>query len=67
MAKLIINKDKCKGCLLCIRFCPKGCITVDTVLNAKGVTPVIFREDAGCSGCMMCALICPDVCIEIVK
>jgi len=67
MAKIIINQDKCKGCLLCVGVCPKGLISVDNKLNRKGVKPVRFKEGDECVGCMMCAIICPDCCIEVYK
>ncbi|MDD5730209.1 MAG: 4Fe-4S binding protein [Candidatus Omnitrophica bacterium] len=67
MAKITINRDKCKGCLLCISFCPKGAIVLDKDLNARGAKPVKFKGDSDCLGCMMCALICPDCCIEVEK
>ena len=67
MAKITIDKDKCKGCLLCISVCPKGLISVDEKLNRKGVKPVKYEESDECVGCMMCAVICPDCCIEVYK
>ncbi|MFA5118769.1 MAG: 4Fe-4S binding protein [Candidatus Omnitrophota bacterium] len=67
MAKITIDKNRCKGCLLCIRFCPKGSLLVDEDLNARGIRPVKFKDDAECLGCMMCALMCPDCCIEVFK
>jgi 2-oxoglutarate ferredoxin oxidoreductase subunit delta len=67
MAKIKINRNKCKGCLLCISFCPKGSIALDKKLNNKGVKPVKFKEGADCIGCSMCAVICPECCIEVYK
>jgi len=78
MAKITINQDKCKGCLLCISFCPKGLITIDKDLNRRGVKPVKLssrssalsesgKESKECLGCAMCAIICPDCCIEVYK
>jgi len=67
MAKITINKEKCKGCLLCIGVCPKGLISVDEKFNKRGVKPAKFKEGSVCAGCMMCAIICPDVCIEVYK
>ena len=37
MAKIRINKDKCKGCYLCIVNCPNNLIRVSDELNIKGV------------------------------
>ncbi|MGE5197959.1 MAG: ferredoxin family protein [Deltaproteobacteria bacterium] len=67
MPRIKIEKEKCKGCLLCISFCPKGAIALDKNFNRRGVRPVKFREGHACIGCAMCAVICPDCCIEVCK
>ncbi|PIP20172.1 MAG: hypothetical protein COX40_06275 [Candidatus Omnitrophica bacterium CG23_combo_of_CG06-09_8_20_14_all_40_11] len=83
MAKITIDRERCKGCLLCISFCPKGLISVDKGLNQRGAKPVKFslqanlneggiplkvgNETSECLGCAMCAIICPDCCIEVYK
>jgi len=74
MAKITIDKDRCKGCLLCISFCPKGLIKKSKQLNKRGVTSVEFsppkgggKQDLDCIGCALCAIICPDCCIEVYK
>ncbi|MFH0913506.1 MAG: 4Fe-4S dicluster domain-containing protein [Candidatus Omnitrophota bacterium] len=67
MAKIEINKDRCKGCMFCISFCPKGLIVADSGLNRLGVKPAKFKESAECLGCSLCAIICPDCCIEVFK
>ena len=67
MAKITINKQMCKGCLLCITFCPKGAIAKGTALNKRGLTPVEFSDGDNCVGCAMCAVICPECCIEVYK
>jgi len=68
MAKVNINKDRCKGCQFCIVYCPKGLLKKPTKLNKLGVHPVIFTgEDEACIGCGFCVIMCPDCCIEINK
>ena len=68
MAKIVINKEKCKGCFLCINFCPKKLIIKSKKLNKRGINYVEFlKEKNTCLGCAMCALICPDSCIEVYK
>lgn len=67
MAKIVIKRERCKGCLLCVSFCPKGYIYAEEKLNAKGALPAGFKEGAQCLGCLRCALVCPECCIEVYK
>ncbi|TRZ94874.1 4Fe-4S dicluster domain-containing protein [bacterium] len=67
MAKIIINSDKCKGCFLCVSFCPKGLIKKSAKLNKRGLNFAEFDACGECVGCMQCAVICPDCCIEVYK
>ncbi|MEW6102003.1 MAG: 4Fe-4S dicluster domain-containing protein [Candidatus Omnitrophota bacterium] len=67
MAGIKINKDRCKGCQLCLIFCPKGFITLEAKLNKKGLKTAKFKEGSECSACCMCAMICPECCIEVWK
>lgn len=68
MARIKIDKDKCKGCILCISACPRGLIVKSKKLNKRGLHAVEMRNPRGkCTGCAMCAIICPDVCIEVYR
>ena len=67
MPRIKVDTEKCKGCLLCVSFCPKGFIVVDKGMNRRGVKPARFKENSECLGCAMCAIICPDCCIEVYK
>lgn len=66
MAKIKINKHRCKGCYLCIANCPNGLIKVSDEMNIKGVKPVRF-SGGKCTGCAMCAVICSDRVIMVYK
>lgn len=67
MAKIEINKERCKGCLLCANFCPKKIIIASSVLNSKGYYPAEQTEPEKCIGCAVCARMCPDVAITVYK
>ena len=79
MARIEINKDRCKGCYLCIVNCPNSLIKIGSELNAKGVKPAVFSEGKPvhdksasgkpdkCTGCAMCAMICPEFIIKVYK
>ena len=69
MAKYTVNfdGDKCKGCELCLEFCPKGIIIMSPHVNSKGYSPAAIERQDECIGCRSCALVCPDGAIEIFK
>ncbi|MFA5090286.1 MAG: 4Fe-4S dicluster domain-containing protein [Candidatus Omnitrophota bacterium] len=67
MPKITVDKEKCKGCLLCIKFCPRGLIKISAQFNKRGVRHVELKEGGDCLGCALCAIICPDACIEVYK
>lgn len=54
-----INQDWCKGCGICVRFCPKHVLELDAHDKACAVRP----EDCIC--CRMCEMRCPDLSITI--
>lgn len=61
-----IRKDSCKGCKLCISFCPKGVLIISKKINSRGVRYPTYEDDSNCSRCGICYLMCPDVAIEII-
>ncbi|MBW1999957.1 MAG: 4Fe-4S binding protein [Deltaproteobacteria bacterium] len=71
--KIVINRELCKGCHICVHFCPQELIVPSDKLNKKGYHPAEFigaggkEEDKHCTGCTICALVCPDVAIEVYR
>ena len=69
MAKVFqvtIDKNRCKGCELCITVCPTKILKLDTTrVNSRGYFPAIIYNLAECSGCGSCAKICPDSVITV--
>lgn len=55
----IINRDWCKGCGICVAFCPKDVLEMDAEEKAFAAR----AEDCIC--CMMCELRCPDLAVEV--
>ena len=62
-----IDQEICKGCEICMFFCPKGAISVSDKLNAGGYLPAIFDNTSECTGCANCAVVCPEVAIEVYR
>jgi 2-oxoglutarate ferredoxin oxidoreductase subunit delta len=59
-AKLEINTEWCKGCGICVAFCPKQVWE----LNLKDKAEAVRAEN--CIACGLCALRCPDLAIEVL-
>ena len=59
LEELIINKEWCKGCGICISFCPKQVLELGTGDQAIVVRP----EDCIC--CRLCEIRCPDLAIDL--
>jgi 2-oxoglutarate ferredoxin oxidoreductase subunit delta len=62
-----ISQELCKGCALCVSFCPKQLISTSDKLNASGYLPAVFKDNGECTGCAVCALVCPEVAIEVYR
>lgn len=68
MAKVTIIDERCKGCGLCVRACPKKIMRLSTTrLNSKGYHPSEVFDMEACIACASCARTCPDCAIEIEK
>ncbi len=67
MAYIIIDKEACKGCALCIKACPKDVIAIAEESNKAGIFAATPVNNQKCIGCSMCAIMCPDCCITVHK
>jgi len=54
-----VNREFCKGCGICVAFCPKGVLELDDHEKAE----VKHLEE--CNACMLCELRCPDMAVEV--
>lgn len=65
--RLRIDRDRCKGCGLCVAFCPREVFTMSRALNKRGNHVVDVASESLCTGCRNCARVCPDVAIAIER
>jgi len=56
-----IYRAWCKGCGICVAFCPKEVLS----MNERGEPQVTSPER--CTGCTWCELRCPDFAISVKK
>lgn len=64
--KIYLIVERCKGCNLCIEFCPKEVLAESNAYNKKGYHPPELVEISGekeCVSCGYCSLICPEFAI----
>jgi 2-oxoglutarate ferredoxin oxidoreductase subunit delta len=54
-----INREWCKGCGICVAFCPKKVLEMDD--DGKAV----WAHPENCISCGLCELRCPDIAIEL--
>ncbi|MBW6462878.1 MAG: indolepyruvate ferredoxin oxidoreductase subunit alpha [Dethiobacteria bacterium] len=59
-ADLLINQDWCKGCGICIAFCPREALFLDEKGKAE-------KNNEKCTCCGICETFCPDFALTVVK
>ncbi|MEW5994454.1 MAG: ferredoxin family protein [Candidatus Zixiibacteriota bacterium] len=60
-----ISENLCKGCEICIEFCPTDVFRKSGKLNRKGYYLPIVAKVEECTGCRICDLLCPELAIVI--
>lgn len=62
-----IDVERCKGCGLCVKFCPQGALEMSPERNSKGYEPAHLVHPELCNGCALCAQMCTDVAITVYR
>ncbi len=65
MATVLVEKDRCKGCGLCVHACPSHVLEMSHEINAKGYFFPVVQHPDDCNACRHCALVCPDVAVQV--
>ena len=55
-----VDLKRCKGCSLCVAFCPKQ------VFEKNSMGKPIVKAPENCIGCRMCEYRCPDYALFVV-
>jgi 2-oxoglutarate ferredoxin oxidoreductase subunit delta len=60
-----IIPERCKGCKICIHFCPQQVLQESATANGKGyhVPEVAPGKEEACVHCQFCSLVCPEFAI----
>lgn len=64
---IVVEREKCKGCEVCVVACPSGVIALAKDVNAKGYHFAYMENPDACIGCANCAIVCPDGVITVYK
>lgn len=67
MNRVVIDRERCKGCGLCIFFCPKKILVLSEASNQAGYCPVTCVDETKCMACINCASICPETAFDVFK
>jgi 2-oxoglutarate ferredoxin oxidoreductase subunit delta len=67
VARIKIDEVVCKGCGLCVRYCPRQVIAMSERINAKGYCVAEPAAADKCTGCTFCALMCPDIAVRVYR
>jgi 2-oxoglutarate ferredoxin oxidoreductase subunit delta len=62
-AIIYIIESRCKGCGLCVEFCPRNVLKMSDEFNRKGYHPPFVAEPLDCVGCHFCEEVCPEFAI----
>jgi 2-oxoglutarate ferredoxin oxidoreductase subunit delta len=65
--KIVVDEDWCKGCGLCVAFCPRHAMDLVEHMNDRGFHPARLARPEDCGGCGQCATMCPDSCLRITR
>lgn len=60
--RVFVNRARCKGCELCIEFCPRSVLARSEDFNPKGYHYPVASSN-GCINCRLCVTVCPEYAI----
>jgi 2-oxoglutarate ferredoxin oxidoreductase subunit delta len=64
---IVVDREYCKGCELCLSACPTDVIRMEKNVNGKGYHFAYMENPDACTGCANCAVVCPDGVITVYR
>lgn len=64
---IVVDKDRCKGCSVCVSNCPTDTLALASEVNSKGYNYSYMKNPENCTGCTNCATVCPDTVITVYR
>jgi 2-oxoglutarate ferredoxin oxidoreductase subunit delta len=63
--QVFLIPERCKGCGICIEFCPVDALIESARANRKGyhLPEVAQNKEEACIHCQFCSLVCPEFAI----
>jgi 2-oxoglutarate ferredoxin oxidoreductase subunit delta len=65
MPQVLIDRNRCKGCELCVQACPQRVLAMSKAINEKGYFFAEVVRGERCIGCRLCGITCPDLAVTI--
>jgi 2-oxoglutarate ferredoxin oxidoreductase subunit delta len=57
---VFVRTDACKGCGICVSFCPQKILAFSDDYNSQGVRYPRVTDQSRCVICKNCMIYCPD-------
>ncbi|MBN1259765.1 MAG: 4Fe-4S dicluster domain-containing protein [Anaerolineae bacterium] len=69
VGQVYIIPERCKGCQLCIEFCPQHVLQESANINAKGYhyPEIAPGKELACVHCEFCTMVCPEFAIYTLE
>jgi 2-oxoglutarate ferredoxin oxidoreductase subunit delta len=62
-AMIVVDARFCKGCGVCIQFCPQHALKLTEEVNSRGFFTPYLVDVSECTECRQCEYLCPDFAI----